>query len=445
MDIEISERVPVAFEGEGSGVGELSWGQQAIWNGMRESGQSLTMTAIRPLKPDATMESFVSELGFYLSRYQAMRTLLRFEPDGRPVQVVHSSGTAEIEVYDANDRDPAELAAEINDHYATAAFDYQREWPMRWALVRRDGVLTHAVTAIAHHVADASGAMVMVEDRRNRDPVTGEPPRPPGIQPLALAVQQRTAAGRRHNDASLRYWEEQLRVMPPTMFPVAFQATRPVDSAERFWEGDYSSPALLLGMRAVAARLGVSTGAVLYAAFADALSRATGVNPVATTVTVNNRFRPGLANAGGPMAQLGLCTLDVTGASFDEVVLKAGSRLLNAQKHAYYSPQDNDRLIERVAQERGVTFDLRCMFNDRRNGDGPIQTVPDEAEIRAALPATTLDWRQVDSLHQRLMIHVNEHPVALTAVVQVDAAYLSRDDTDAVLRQMEATVIAAAM
>jgi len=449
MNIVATERVPVAFKGEGEGIGELSWGQQAIWKGMIDSGESLTMSAVRELKPGATTDAFVSELAFYLNYYEAMRTLFRFEPDGHMLQVVHSSGTAEIEVYYAGDRDPAELAAEIDRRYATTLFDYQHEWPLRCGLVRRDGVLTHAVVAIAHHVADGMGAMAMVEDRRGRDPVTGRPPRTPGIQPLAQAALQQTIAVRRLNDAALRYWEEQLRVISPTMFPAAFPTARPPEAgaqdAGRFWEADYTSPALLLALRAVAVRLGVSTGAVLYAAFASALSLTTGVNPVATTVIVNNRFRPGFANAGGPMAQLGLCTLDVAGESFPELVLKTRSRLLSAQKYAYYAPYENDALVDRIGRERGVTFDLRCMFNDRRNGDGPLETAPDEAEIRAAVPATTFGWREVKTLHQRLMIHVNEHPTELRAAVQIDTAYLRRDDMARVLRRMEQTVLDAAL
>ena len=105
MEIVATERVPVAFEGDGAGTGELSWGQQAVWKGMTDSGDSLTMTAVRELGPGATVEEFVFEYGFYLGRYQAMRTLLRFGPDGRARQVVHASGTAEIEIYDARGGD----------------------------------------------------------------------------------------------------------------------------------------------------------------------------------------------------------------------------------------------------------------------------------------------------------------------------------------------------
>jgi hypothetical protein len=445
MNIVVTERVPVEFDGEGAGVGELSWGQQAVWKGMVDSGDSLTMTAVRPLGPGATTDDFVSEYGFYLSRYQAMRTLLRFEPDGHAVQVVHSSGVAEIEIYDAADRDPADVAAEVDAHYVATVFDYEREWPMRWALVRCDGVLTHAVTAIAHHVADGESALAMFEDRRDRDPVTGQPPRPPGIQPLAQATLQRTGPALRQNAGALRYWEEQLRIIPPTMFPAARPPASDDPYPERFWEADFRSPALHLAMHVVARRLGVSTRAVLYAGFAGALSRTTGVNPVATRVTVNNRFRPGLANAAGPMAQLGLCTLDVADASLADLALRARRRLLVAEKYAYYAPDEADALVERVGRDRGVTIDLRCMFNDRRNGDDPVETMPDEAEIRTALPATTLGWREVERLHQRLMIHINGHPTVVNAVVQVDTAYLSRADTTAVVRRMESMVLAAAL
>jgi hypothetical protein len=403
------------------------------------------MTAVRELGPGATVEEFVFEYGFYLGRYQAMRTLLRFGPDGRARQVVHASGTAEIEIYDARGGDPAELADAIDAHYATTVFDYEREWPMRWALVRRDGRLTHAVTAIAHHVADGASAIAMFEDLRDRDPVTGQPPRPPGMPPLAQAELQHAIPGRRQNDAAARYWEEQLRIVPPTMFPAARLTESSEPLPDRFGQAEFSSPALHLAMRAVAGRLGVSTRVVLYTAFARALSAATGVNPVATTVTVSNRFRPGLANAAGPLAQLGLCTLDVADATFDELVLRAGARLLVAQKYAYYEPDTIDRLTERVGRQRGVTLDLRCMFNDRRGRDEPMSSAPDEAEIRAALAATTLTWHEVDRLHQRLMIHVNEHPTALTASVQVDTDYLGRADTAGVLLRMESMVVAAAL
>lgn len=445
MDIVVSERIPVPFAGEGSGTGPLSWGQQAVWKGMVESGVSLTMTAVRELPPGADVAEFVDEFGFYLSRYEVVRTLLRHAPDGGTHQVVHGSGTAAIEVYDAVDHPPADVAAEVARHYTAKVFDYEHEWPMRWALVRHGGALTHAVVAMAHHIADPPSAMAMFEDLRDRDPVTGEPPRPPGLQPLAQARLQDSPAGRRQNQVALGYWESQLRVIPPTMFPAAQARDSGDRFPGRFWEVEYSSRALHLALRATAARLGVSTGAVLYAAFAGALSAVTGVDHVATTITVNNRFRPGLADAAGPMAQLGLCTLETADTGFDDLVRTARRRLLLAQKHAYFSPFEADALVARVGRERGVAIDLRCMFNDRRGGDGPVGAVPAAAEARGALAATTAVWKEVEGLHQMFMIHVNQHPDAVDALVQIDTVHLGRADAAALLERMESLAVDAVL
>src|SRR4051794_33734544 len=74
----VAERIAVPFAGDGGGVGPLSWGQQSIWKEMARAGNSLAMTAVRTLEPDTTTDRYVDEFRFYLSRYQSMRTLLRF-------------------------------------------------------------------------------------------------------------------------------------------------------------------------------------------------------------------------------------------------------------------------------------------------------------------------------------------------------------------------------
>jgi len=296
--------------------------------------------------------------------------------------------------------------------------------------VRRGGVLTHSIVTLAHHAADSTSAMAMFEDLRDRDPVTGEPPRPPGIQPLDQARLQQTPAARRQNEAALQYWEEQLRVIPPAMF-----GAQPAGGG--CWDVDFSSPAMYLGVHATAARLGVSTRPVLYAAFATALAQVTGVNPVATMITVNNRFRPGLANAGGHMIQHGLCTLDTVAVGFDELVPMARRRLLTAQKNAYYSQRELDELIERIGRERGVTFDLLCLFNDRRADDRPVTTVP------ATEHTPAVQWRKLPGLHHRLILHINESPDTVSGLLQVDTAYFSRASVEALLERMETLVLRA--
>jgi hypothetical protein len=436
MSIAATEQILVPFEGEGGGLGELTWAQQTIWAEMRRAGKTLTMCGDRRLPADATVAEFVDELRFYLTRYQAMRTLLRFEVDGQILQVVKEAGVAAIEVYDAGDRGPDEVAAEVALHLGRS-FDYEREWPIRMALVRREGVLTHSLVALAHHLADATSGMAMFEDMRDRDPVTGEPPRPPGTPPLEQARLEQTPAARRQSEAALRYWEGHLRVIPPTLFT-------PRPDGQGCWEVDFTSAALHRGTRAVAARLGVSTRPVLYAAYATALARITGVDPVATLITVNNRFRRGLANASGHMIQHGLCTLDTVGVDFDELVLKAWRRLLAAQKNAYYAQNELDELIERIGRERGVTFDLLCLFNDIRADDGPAAAAPAAGGEPAETPPTVMSWRPLPGLHQRLMLHVRQDPDTVGGLLQVDTAYFSRADVDALFEHMQTLVLEAA-
>jgi hypothetical protein len=440
MSSGVVERIAVPFAGAGAGEGPLSWGQQSIWKEMATSGSSLAMGAVRELAPGTTEDRVVEEYRFYLSRYSSMRTLLRFAPDGGVSQVVQGSGTAQIEVYDAADRDPATVAAEVSARHYAVAFDYEREWPMRMALVRQAGALTHLVVTLSHHVADPTAAMAMFEDLTNRDPATGEPPRPPGLQPLEQARLQLTPSALRQNEAALRYWETQLRELPSPRLP---QPARP-DPEHRHWELDLLSPALFLALRAIAGRLGVTTTPVLYAAFAAALGQATGTTRVATMITVNNRFRPGLADSAGHMSQHGLCGLDLACAGFDDLVLRARRRLFTAQKHAYYAQGDVDGLMARVGRERGLDFSHLCLFNNRRSEDGPIDSVPTPADVRAAGP-TTLEWRRLPDLHWRMMVHINDAADALSVRAQIDTTAIGRDDLTALLRRAEQIVVAAAL
>jgi hypothetical protein len=52
----VAEHIIVPFSGEGSGVEELSWGQQEIWSAMRAQHSWLPIGAAQPLpEPPSTM------------------------------------------------------------------------------------------------------------------------------------------------------------------------------------------------------------------------------------------------------------------------------------------------------------------------------------------------------------------------------------------------------
>src|SRR5690348_13328555 len=141
---------------------------------MRDTGTSQTMGGVVPAD-GKTVEDLAAELRFFMSRYESMRTRLRFDADGTPWQVVADSGEITLEVVDVPaDGDPEAVAQELAELWERTTFDYVGEWPIRMAAVRRHGVPTHVVVILCHLAADGAGVAVMTDELARRDPVTGE-------------------------------------------------------------------------------------------------------------------------------------------------------------------------------------------------------------------------------------------------------------------------------
>ena len=47
--VRMTDRIPVAFEGPGAGVGGLTWGQRKVWALMRAAGSSMKIGGVVPL------------------------------------------------------------------------------------------------------------------------------------------------------------------------------------------------------------------------------------------------------------------------------------------------------------------------------------------------------------------------------------------------------------
>jgi len=273
--------------------------------------------------------------------------------------------------------------------------------------------------------------------------VTGCSPRPAaGIQPAELARRQREPAAQRQSEASLRHLERTLLAAPEPGFAAPGGGTQP-----RYQLLGYRSSALPLAARAVAARTGLSSTPVLLAAFAVALARHTGVSPVATLLTVSNRFRPGFAGTVSPIAQVSPCLVDVAGVSFGDAVARAARASMHAYKHAYYDPDRRAELIARLSRERAAPADLPCYFNDRRRPDqgtvdGPLAT---EADLGAALRVSRLRWLTRPGLPTHLInLDVSDTPGAAELALSADTWRLSPVDMVALLRGIEAVLVDAA-
>jgi hypothetical protein len=432
----MAERIPVPFAGAGAGVGELSWGQRELWGAMQAKHTWMPIGTVKPLPPGTTVEDVADQLRFLMAHYPTLRTRLRLDPDG-PRQVVAGSGEVTLEVLDAEPRaDPAAVAEQVRQRYWDTGYDAADEWPIRMAVVRHRGEPTHRVWVMCHLVADAIGATIMAAELAERD-ASGSAA---ASTPLQQASWQRFPAGQRQTALALRHWERLLRTISTRRFPEPDHRTRP-----RYWNGTFTSRALPLAVRAIAARTRVETSAVLLAVFAIALSQVTGIDPVVIRVVVNNRFRPGLARTVSPIVHNGLCVLGVAGGTVDEVVSQARRQAMAAYKHAYYDPVRLDELVARIRRERGEEVDLGCFFNDRRRRVAAAAAPTDE-QVREARASSAFRWdeKQDDKPYDPLFVTVDDTPDGLAILVYIDTNHLSPADAEACLHGMESVALDAA-
>jgi hypothetical protein len=432
-----TDRIPVSFQGDGAGVGDLSWGQQELWGFMQRQDSWLPIGAVLPLPPGTTVEDAVADLRFAASSYPTMRTRLRLDPD-RPRQVISATGEIELEVIDtADDADPAEVAAAAFQRHQHTPYEFTTDWPVRMSVIRHRGVLTHRAWVMCHLVTDGFGAVVILKELAGRD-ASGSRAAP---APLEQARWQNSPAGQRQCAAALRQLRSNLLSLPARRFP-----PRTGGSGPRYWQGRFTSPALHLATRAIATRTGVEVPSVMLGIFAVALARVTGINPVATMTVVNNRFRPGLADSVSPLMQTSLCVIDVPDATVDEAVRHTRRRAMTTYKYAYCDPLQRDDLITRIGRERGGPVDLSCIFNDsritHRDGSDPRLS---PRQISARLPDTSLEWthQQDEFEFEGLAIIVDDVPEMLQMTITCDTHHVSPDDVEATLHGMDELAVEA--
>jgi Condensation domain len=441
----MTQAIKVPFVGDGKGVGQLTWAQRNIWRMMQMLGTPEMVGGVMPLDEGTSVENIVHLLSFIMSRHQSLRTRIRVEPDGTPVQMLSDSGEATLEVHDvAEGDDPAQVAEAIRERFETSPFDIENEWPVRMAVIRQDGVPVYFAAMYPHMVIDGYGFDALVSDLENLDLNTGERLAPrQGIQPLELATLQQTPAERRKSEHAMRYWEQLLRTIPAQRFHESADKREP-----RWWDGIYDSPAGFKALRVLGDRTGLHTGPILMAAYAVAMAMVTGISPSVQRTMVSNRFRSGFTESVSVLVQPGICAIDVAGYTFDEIAQQTFRSQLAAGKHGYYDPRDLWALIDRVNRERGVELDLMCYFNDRRLAlaQMPVGPLPTVAEITEALPGSTWRWGvRTNNPDAKAYLNVNMKPDTLNYELRVDTHALSPLDMLAVMRHIEGTLVSAVL
>jgi hypothetical protein len=436
--MRVAQRLAVRFHGEGHGRQRLSWGQQAIWQTMRRQRTWLPAGGAMPLAAGHTVEDVADELRYMMSRFQALRTRLQLDPERQPIQIVAESGEIPLEIVDADaDADVSAVAETLFQQYMQRDYDFVSEWPIRMAVVRQHGIAHFRVVVGCHIMADAAGFANLSREvtARLTTPVAG-------LQPLEQVRWQQSAAGQRQNELSLRYWGRHLRTIPARRQPEAGE------ESPRHWQGEFTSRALFGAVQAIMKRTGYDSATVVLTVYALASRNSLGVNPVVTRSVVSNRFRAGLSDVVCPLAQTGLCVMDVAHLSFDEALPVVRRASMTAYKYAYYDPARLDELIATVAAERGVDVDTYRYFNDRRGSAQRAPALgepPSPDELRNALPGSVFSWTLArDDPFEPLFVHFDDAQETVHITVHTDSRYLSLAGAEELVMEMENVAVRAA-
>lgn len=434
-----AERVGVAFAGLDAGVEVLTWGQWSLWEAMSRHGSWMPLGGAKPLEAGVSVGDVAAELRYLVTRYPSMRTRLRFGAGDEPAQELFGAGEIFLEVYDAGDgTTPGELAAAVEANYRHEPFHLADDWPVRMAVIRRGGNLTHMVAIMCHLVTDAAGARVML-----REVAAGATEPPVGMQPLEQARWQRSSAGRRQDDRALRYHENVLATIAPRRLPYSGDPRSP-----RFWSADLRTRALRPAAQALVQRTGATASTVLLALYAVALARITGVNPVVVRPLVGNRFRPGLADVVCMLSQPGLCALDVADTTVDEAVARMQRAVMSAYKYGYYDPRRLAELVDRVTAERGPGFDISCMVNDRRDESsaGPAAAPLTQEQAHAARDGSAFLWAgTTDRPSERMFLTIEDELEGILLNLSADTHHFPPAQFEPLLRGIEDLAIEAAV
>lgn len=443
------DRITVPFAGDGAGTEPLTWGQKAILQDMRASGNQFSMGGRFGLPEGSTEADAAARLSGLMSRHPALRMRLR---TGEATQEVAGSGQTGLDIVtvpdDASEADIARYAASLMDTWPLERFDFHHDWPLRMALIRQRGACLHLVWALSHLAADG-GAHVLLLDDLIAAGTTGQVASSrPRLLDIARSEQQPQL--RQLSARTMRYWETQLRDLPAQTFG---EPVPPGDqTAPRYWQARFSSAAAHLAMLAIAQRTGTDASRVTLAIIATAIGRVTGMHPVRVKVMMNNRFRPGLASVIAPIAQNSAVSIDVADAAIDEVVARARGASVTAGMRAYYDPDDLQDLTGRLDAERGYPAQLTCRVNDQRAMT--MRTGPDAAasgdavtpaQLRQRRDETTLTWiGPRDNMHEQVSILVENRPGVVSLHMMWDRWSLTDELVEALLRAVEEVAVEAA-
>ncbi|MES9594382.1 MULTISPECIES: amino acid adenylation domain-containing protein, partial [unclassified Streptomyces] len=338
----------------------LSFGQQQMWFLNRldpDSAEYLVPLAVR-LRGSLDRAALRDAWSQMTVRHEILRT--RYIMDGAaPVQVIDAARSvdlADVDLSDVDEDGREQRAAEVFRAESAAAFDLEREWPLRGTLVRLTGD-DHVLIVAFHHIAcDAWSTRLFLTELSDlyQALVGGRPSAlaEPDLQYGDFAVWQREHMSGERLERELSYWRDRLVGLAPLELPT----DRPRPTVRSFEGAEVTVPfpaGLDDRLKKTAAQYGVTPFVVLLTAYQLMLSRHAGRSDVAVGTVVSGRGRPELQT--------------MLGYGINSLVMRAQwgggesfGQLLKANRETVFGAYDHQgvpfaRLVDELESERDMS------------------------------------------------------------------------------------------
>ncbi|WP_434740509.1 AMP-binding protein [Micromonospora sp. SH-82] len=366
----------------------LTWGQTAMYQPMRwfgEASRDFNIRRVVWLTAPVPVERVTGAWSELVARHQVLRTVISDGVDG-PRQTSYADGAYTPLLRDTTAAALPEEAAAVAAELAADAFRLDREWPLRLALLRVDG-LVEAVALAASHVS-LDGWSLELLSAQLRTLVEGDRTLPPpGWQPVDQAAYESSPAGQRRGRRSLAYWRERLPAVPHRIFDGPEHDGGPLPVVT--WRME--STAVAVAAAVLARRTRASSSTVVLTAALLVQAALTGRDRAVVKLIAGNRNTPRQRELATGIAQNALLVFDVGDGDVEDAVRRCYRDSTESYFHATYPPEALDELIA----AEGTHADLSVYFNDSRMGRDfdPPTGEPDRATLTDLAARTTV--RQV--------------------------------------------------
>ncbi|MDR0416453.1 MAG: amino acid adenylation domain-containing protein, partial [Propionibacteriaceae bacterium] len=351
----------------GPGVHPMSSAQRRLFalDHVDQAGVAYNQPAVYEVDGPLDAGRLAAAFAQLIDRHEALRTALRVDDTGAPVQVVAAPGevAAELELVETGRLEPADYPR-LADEFVRS-FDLTRAPLARLRLVRGPAG-RHLVMADTHHAAvDGTSLDILVDELSAL--YAGRPLPAPR---LGFTDWSAYLAGR-DATADRAYWTRQLADAGP---PGALPADSPRPARQHF-DGDAVvrqwPPRLRQAAVASARRQGAAEAAVHLAAVAAVLGRYGRTEDLTLGTVTSGRTHPDAATVVGMCAATTPLRLRPRGdETFAALVSQAQEALLGAWEHQDFGFED---IVEVVGAPRDASrnplFDVCVVFQNSELGN----------------------------------------------------------------------------